>query len=238
MRAASFALVLAAHAFQCGAAAAASGAVGAAEGSAAGQTEAARGGNILVVYFSVSNHTKALAEAVAEGAKSVPGATVRLQSTAETTIEDVLGWSDALILGSPVHYGNPAAGLLSWVEMEWEHAWTDPRFTNKLGAVFATGGGMAQGVEHVLACLQRLLWSFRVKVITPNPTRSGYDSYGAVAVTGTYPYNSSLMACPDSRVSCIAAPFVQAGIALGVEVAKAATGAKTADEEQPAARPW
>ena len=41
-------------------------------------------------------------------------------------------------------------------------------------------GGYPQGVEHVLACLQRLLWSFRVKLLTPNPTRSGYDSYGAV----------------------------------------------------------
>ena len=38
------------------------------------------------------------------------GATVRVQSTAETTVEDVLGWADALILGSPVHYGNPVRG--------------------------------------------------------------------------------------------------------------------------------
>ena len=81
----------------------------------------------------------------------------------------------------------------------------------KKGAAFATGGGLAQGLEHVIASLQRLLSSFRIQCLTPAPTRSGYDSYGAVAVTGTPPFNDTTLA----------APFVQAGEALGAIVAEA-----------------
>jgi hypothetical protein len=51
--------------------------------------------------------------------------------------------------------------MLGWVESGWEDFWTDPRSGGKIGAVFATGGGITQGVEDVLAGLTRVLWSFR-----------------------------------------------------------------------------
>jgi len=87
-----------------------------------------------------------------------------------------------------------------------------------MGAVFATGGGLAQGLEHVLASLQRLLASFRIQTLTPSPTRSGYASYGAVAVTGTPPFDSAAL----DEV------FVKAGQALGSLVARTAVTQSTA----------
>lgn len=110
-------------------------------------------------------------------------------------------WSDDLT--------QVAAAMLSWFETAWEPFWEDKRLDGKLGAVFATGGGLAQGVEHVLSSLQRLLASFRIQCVTPSPTRSGFDSYGAVAVTGTPPFDEA----------SIAAVFVSAGEALGRLVA-------------------
>ena len=117
--------------------------------------------------------------------------------------------------GSPVHYGNPASGVISWFESEWEGHWADASPPVALGAVFATGGGLAQGLEHVLASLQRLLWSFRVQVITPNPTRSGFSSYGAVAVTGTPPWGDNV------THGAIAVPFATAAREFGAQFAAA-----------------
>ena len=166
--------------------------------------------NILIVYHTETKHTRALAEAIADGAKKT-SANVKCQSITDTSVEeDVLDWADAFILGSPVHYGNPSSNVLAWFETDWVHFWTDPRLENKVGAVFATGGGLAQGLEHVLSGLQRLLESFRIQVLTPSPTGSAYSSYGAVAVTGTPPFNAS---------EGVADVFADAGRTLGAFVA-------------------
>ena len=174
----------------------------------------ARAPNVLVVYSTETGHTKTLALAIADGARK-GGAVVKTQAVKDTNFTtDVLEWADAILLGSPVHYGNPASELLAWVETDWEAGWTDPRFAFKTGAVFATGGGIAQGIEHVLASLTRILWSFRIRVVTPNPTRSGFSSYGAIGITGTPPYNQTGPGLAEG--------FISEGNALGADVAKEA----------------
>jgi hypothetical protein len=52
-----------------------------------------------------------------EGATEA-GAEVRVKSIEDTNFtEDVLVWADAIVLGSPTFYGNPAGKLLTWVEV-------------------------------------------------------------------------------------------------------------------------
>eukprot|EP00040_Diaphanoeca_grandis_P018768 m.98761 g.98761 ORF g.98761 m.98761 type:complete len:225 (-) comp27094_c0_seq1:84-758(-) len=166
---------------------------------------------VVVVYHSETNFTKMLGQLIASGATEA-GAQVRLLSVTDCNFSsDVLEWADGFILGSPTHYGNPSATLLQWVESDWETFWTDDRLPNKVGAVFATGGGLSQGVEHVLSGLTRLLWSFRIQVVVPDPTRSGFSSYGAVAVTGTAPFNTT---------KSIAQQFVGPASNLGKDVVK------------------
>ena len=179
---------------------------------------------VAIVYATATsdNFTRTLANAIAAGAAGA-GATTRVLAVAAADFErDVLAWpADALVLGSPTVNGNPSASLLAWVESTWERFWHDPRCDGKLGAVFATGGDLALGVEHVLAGLQRLLWTFRFDVVTPDATRAdwrgmgGYASYGAVAITQTPPFFN---ATPPG----IAAPFVAAGEALGAAVVRRA----------------
>ena len=175
----------------------------------------AAGPRVLVVYSTETNHTKSLGEAIASGAAAASCAScVRVLSVPQMAgrfEEEVLEWADALVIGSPTHYGNPSAELLGWVEKEWEAWWLDERLGGKRGAVFATGGGVAQGVEHVLSGLARLLESFRFSLVMPDPTRSGYTSYGAVAVTGTPPWNTT----------DIAPGFREAAVALGADVVAA-----------------
>ena len=121
-----------------------------------------RAPNVLVVASSKHNHTYQLGAAIAEGAVAAGANTRVLRVSQANFTRDVLGWCDAVVLGSPTHFGNPSADLLAWIEQEWAGSWTDPVMGNKVGAVFATGGGLAQGLEHVISGLARALWSFRV----------------------------------------------------------------------------
>ena len=60
---------------------------------------------ILITYHSVSGNTEKMAQGVAEGAKAVPGTRVVLKRVGEVGTEDLLS-SDAVIVGSPVYFGN------------------------------------------------------------------------------------------------------------------------------------
>ena len=182
----------------------------------------ARAPHVLVVASSRHNHTYNLGTAIAEGAVGA-GAVTRVRRVAEANFTtDVLEWADAVVIGSPTHFGNPSADMLAWVEAEWGGSWSDPRMGQKVGAVFATGGGLMQGIEHVLTSLTRTLWSFRVRVIVPDPSASPTASYGAVAVTGTPPwFNATMTDVLDSA-------FVADGRRLGALVASAAATAVAA----------
>lgn len=59
---------------------------------------------ILVVYHSRTGNTKAMAEAVCEGAKGVPGTDVSLKLAGETSVDDLVG-ADGLAFGSPEYFG-------------------------------------------------------------------------------------------------------------------------------------
>lgn len=90
--------------------------------------------NILVVYYSMYGHTYRMAQAVAEGAREVPGANVVLRRTAELDVVekraqsdpgiraaidaqkdvpvctlDDLRSADGVLFGSPTRFGNMAA---------------------------------------------------------------------------------------------------------------------------------
>jgi NAD(P)H dehydrogenase (quinone) len=171
---------------------------------------------LLVVYHSETGFTKTLAGVIQQGAISA-GAEVRLLSCKNATYKKDVLWADAIVVGSPVHYGNPAADILAWFQNEWEDGFTDPALNGKVGSAFATGGGMNQGVEHVVTGLQRALESFRIQYVAPDPSRSGYHSYGSIAITGTPPFN---LTAPQ-----LSQQFIQPGKDLGKKVASAAAAA-------------
>ena len=125
---------------------------------------------------------------------------------------DLVDWAHAIIIGCPMHYGNPSAPLLTWIDNTWAPYWQTGALAGKLGATFSTGGSIAQGVEHVVTSLQRTLMSFNLQLVTSSPVTSAYSSYGAIAITGG----------PFATGSGSLAPgFVAAGKDLGQRVAKA-----------------
>lgn len=117
---------------------------------------------VLVVYYSSYGHVETLAEAIAEGARSVPGAEVTIKRVPELMPEDVakqhgvkwdqaapiaspkeLGDFDAIIFGTPTRFGNMAAQMRNFLDQTGS-IWVKGALIGKVGSVFTstgTGGG-------------------------------------------------------------------------------------------------
>lgn len=166
---------------------------------------------VLVVYYSEGGHTRAMAEAVADGARAVDGVDVTLLPVQEATSENVLE-SDAVIVGSPVYKANPAPEVLSFIK-EWPIR--DPRLPNKIGAAFATGSGISAGEEGTqLALLHAMLVCQMIVVGGPGANQP----FGASAV-GENPFYKPEEGTEPPLVQPY---YLDKGAALGRRVAELA----------------
>ncbi len=98
---------------------------------------------ILVTYFSSTGNTKALAEAVAEGVRSVAGVACVLKTVSQTTNEDWLA-ADGIIVGSPTYFGQMASRVKQMFDVT---AAIYGKLEGKVGAAFTTSGGAGCGHE-------------------------------------------------------------------------------------------
>ena len=73
---------------------------------------------ILVVYYSETGNTRAMAEAVAEGAEEVVGPGVELKTAKETTVEDLIA-ADSIAFGSPEHFYYMDGTLKTLIDRAW-----------------------------------------------------------------------------------------------------------------------
>ena len=101
---------------------------------------------ILVIYYSRTGNTAQMADLVAQGAASVEGAEVTSRPVEEVTPDELLAY-DALILGSPVYYGGPAAEIKSLLDASVRH---HGKLDGKVGGAFATCGVFGGGVETTI----------------------------------------------------------------------------------------
>jgi len=95
---------------------------------------------ILVLYYSAWGHIEKMAEAVAEGARSVPGAQVTIKRVPELVPEEVAKKSgmktdqkapiatvdelanyDAIIFGTPTRFGNMCAQMRNFLDQTGGH---------------------------------------------------------------------------------------------------------------------
>lgn len=117
---------------------------------------------VLVLYYSMYGHIERLAEAMAEGARRVPGVEVTIKRAPETMSEDVarnagakldqaapvatpqeLADYDAIIFGTPTRFGNMAGQMRNFLD-QTGGLWVKGALVGKLGSVFVstgTGGG-------------------------------------------------------------------------------------------------
>ncbi len=109
---------------------------------------------VLVLYYSRSGNTKALAEAVAEGVNSVDGVEAVFKNTSEVTKEDFLE-AKGIVAGSPVYFGIMAAELKKVFD---DFVGLRKKMEGKVGAAFATSGDPTGGKETtMMSIIQAML---------------------------------------------------------------------------------
>ena len=106
---------------------------------------------VLVTYYSSTGTTRNLAEAVAEGVRSVKDAEAALKPISEVRAGDLLE-ADGVVVGSPVYYGNMASPVKKFFE-DWTVEfgfYPEQKMAFKPGAAFATGHRASGGKEMVI----------------------------------------------------------------------------------------
>ncbi len=140
---------------------------------------------LLVTYYSRTGNTAQMADLVAQGAATVEGTEVTARPVEEVTPEALLDF-DALILGSPVYYGGPAAEIKVLLDASVKY---HGKLDGKVGGAFATCGVFGGGVETTILDLiaAMLVHGMIIK------GEYGGAHYGAVAVGG--PDEQAAQAC-------------------------------------------
>ena len=129
--------------------------------------------NILVMYYSRTGKTRALAEEVARGVEEVEGAVCRLKSAAEVTAEDFTA-AAGIIAGSPVYFGTMAAELKEVLE---KMITVRKKMGGKIGAAFATSAYHSGGKETTMMSIIQALLIYGMIVVGDPLDASGH--YGA-----------------------------------------------------------
>ena len=129
---------------------------------------------MLVCYYSKTQHTAHLAEAVAEGARRVAGVTVDVKAVHQVPAEELADY-DAIVIGSPTYYGTMAGPIKQLLD---ESVALHGKLKGKVGGAFASSGNIAGGGETtILSILQGLL--IHGMVVQGSPKG---DHYGPVAI--------------------------------------------------------
>ena len=165
--------------------------------------------NLLVLYYSRNGATRQLAEYIAEGIESVPGAHARLRTVPaiSTTIEATepsiplagppfveyadLTQCDGLALGSPTRFGNMASAMKYF----WDgttSAWLEGSLVGKPACVFTSSGSLHGGQETTLLTMMipllhhgMLLMGLPYSEPQLHHTLSGGTPYGVSHFAGT-----------------------------------------------------
>ena len=165
---------------------------------------------ILVLYYSSYGHVETMANAVADGARAVPGtevavkrvpelmsreaaekAYVKLDQAAPIATVDELADYDAIIFGTPTRFGNMAAQMRNFLDQTGA-LWMQGKLIGKVGSVFVSTGSQHGGQETTIQ-------SFHTTLLHHGMVVAGvpYSHQGLMVldeVSGGTPYGASTIA--------------------------------------------
>jgi NAD(P)H dehydrogenase (quinone) len=117
---------------------------------------------VAIVYFSAQGHTHQIAEAVAEGARSVSGTTAELVRLAGSDITEgrwkndaalaTLNAADAIVFGTPTYMGGYAAQMKALIDAA-SAVWMTLGWKDKLAAAFTHSMGLSGDKQNTLTSL-------------------------------------------------------------------------------------
>jgi NAD(P)H dehydrogenase (quinone) len=161
---------------------------------------------ILVLYYSVTGHVEAMAQAVFKGANSVPGVVAELkrvpgpfplepgETESAVPLADPMELADydALIFGGPARFGNMAPSMLLFLEAA-EELWVSGELVGKFASAFTatgTGGGQETTITsfwNTLAHLGMIIIGlpYTARQLLDIEEARGGSPYGAATLAGT-----------------------------------------------------
>jgi len=128
---------------------------------------------VLVIYYSRSGNTEAMAKLVAEGVES-EGVEVECKKVADTDVDDLLA-VDGIIIGSPTYYGTMAAEIKKLLDDSVRY---HGKLDGKVGAAFSSSGGPGGGNETTI---MDILCALIIHGMIVQGDPKG-DHYGPIAV--------------------------------------------------------
>lgn len=172
---------------------------------------------ILVLFYSTYGHILALAEAVAEGAKSVPGAEVAVKRVPETLPDEILAKMgaleaqkafahipiatpqelaeyDAIIFGAPTRFGMMAAQMKAFLDATGG-LWAKQSLKGKVGSAFTSTGTQHGGQEATVLGFHTVLLHHGMLIAGLPYSFAGQSRMDEI--TGGSPYGASTIAGGD-----------------------------------------
>ena len=169
---------------------------------------------ILVLYYSGYGHIETMANAVAEGAQGVDGATVTVKRVPELVPEAVaekagmkldqaapiatpqeLADYDAIIFGTPTRFGNMAAQMRNFLD-QTGGLWAQGALIGKVGSVFASTATQHGGQETTITSFHTTLLHHGMVIVGVPYSAAGLNVMDEVS--GGTPYGATTLAAGDN----------------------------------------
>ncbi len=174
---------------------------------------------VQVIFYSTYGHVFRMAEAVAEGARSVAGAEVQLLQVPETLPQPILekmgavqakkafahiptaepnrlADADAIILGTPTRYGSATAQMQDFLDATGS-LWGKGSLIGKVGSAFTSTASQHGGQETTLISLATFFYH-QGMVICGVPY-SSQELLTLDEMSGGTPYGASTIAGPKGE---------------------------------------
>lgn len=172
---------------------------------------------IHVIFYSMYGHVHTMAEAVAEGARQVPGAEVTLLQVAELVPDAALertgakatrqafasipvadpkqlAEADAIIFGTPTRFGNMAAQMRNFLD-QTGGLWAKGALIGKVGSVFVSTGTQHGGQETTITSFHTTLLHLGMLIV--GVPYSCQELTNMAEITGGSPYGAGTLAGGD-----------------------------------------
>jgi NAD(P)H dehydrogenase (quinone) len=168
---------------------------------------------VLVLYYSAYGHIEKMAEAVAEGARAVPGTEVTIKRVPELVPEEIAKKSgmkldqpapiatvdelanyDAIIFGTPTRFGNMCAQMRNFLDQTGGH-WMKGTLVGKIGSVFASTATQHGGQETTITSFHSTLLHQGMIIVGLPYAFPGLTNMNEI--TGGSPYGASTLANAD-----------------------------------------
>ena len=172
---------------------------------------------IQIVFYSMYGHVHQLAEAVAAGAREVPGVEVGLFQVPELVPEGALERTgakaaraafahipvarpeqlveaDAILFGTPTRFGNMCAQMRNFLD-QTGGLWAKGALIGKVGSVFASTGTQHGGQETTITSFHTTLLHHGMVIVGVPYSEARLTTMAEV--TGGTPYGATTLAAAD-----------------------------------------